>query len=59
LYRELADPDGESPDVGIQRIGDCRQPALIAHAVYAGHRAARELGEPVERLTARRDRSLI
>ena len=43
----------------IQRIGDCRQPALIAHAVYAGHRAARELGEPIERLTARRDRSVI
>ena len=30
---------------GIQRIGDCRQPALDRHAVYAGHKAARELGE--------------
>ncbi len=59
LYRELVGPDGESPDTGVQRIGDCRQPALIAHAVYAGHRAARELGEPIERLTARRDRSVI
>jgi hypothetical protein len=28
----------------VQRIGDCLQPALIAAAVYSGHRAARELG---------------
>ena len=25
----------------IQRIGDCKAPALIAHAVYDGHRTAR------------------
>jgi dimethylamine/trimethylamine dehydrogenase len=29
-------------------IGDCHAPGLIAHAVYAGHRYARELDEPVE-----------
>tara|TARA_B100000795_G_scaffold4404_1_gene3097 strand:+ start:30 stop:215 length:186 start_codon:yes stop_codon:yes gene_type:complete len=29
----------------LQRIGDCAAPGLIAHAVYAGHQAARELGE--------------
>jgi dimethylamine/trimethylamine dehydrogenase len=28
----------------VARIGDCLQPAMIANAVYAGHRAARELG---------------
>jgi dimethylamine/trimethylamine dehydrogenase len=28
----------------LQRIGDCSAPGLIAHAVYAGHQAARELG---------------
>jgi len=41
----------------LRRIGDCATPGLIAHAVYAGHKAARELGE-VERKSddQRRDR---
>ena len=30
--------------LSLQRIGDCRAPGMIAAAVYAGHRAARELG---------------
>ena len=30
--------------VSLQRIGDCRAPGIIAAAVYAGHKAARELG---------------
>jgi dimethylamine/trimethylamine dehydrogenase len=30
----------------VTSIGDCLAPGLIAHAVYAGHRFARELGEP-------------
>jgi len=38
-------------DAGIKsvsRIGDCEAPGLIAAAVYAGHRFAREFGkEPV------------
>ncbi len=57
LYRELV---GEEPTAGsrIQRIGDCRQPGLIAHAVYAGHRAARELDE-THAATPLRDRSVI
>lgn len=59
LYRDLVGAEGESPALEIQRIGDCRQPALIAHAVYAGHRAARELGESAERLNAARDRCVI
>jgi dimethylamine/trimethylamine dehydrogenase len=59
LYRELVGAEGESVDLKIQRIGDCRQPALIAHAVYAGHKAARELGEAPEQLTTERDRTVI
>ncbi len=31
--------------LSIQRIGDCRAPGIIATAVYAGHKAARELGQ--------------
>ena len=30
----------------LARIGDCHAPGTIAAAVYAGHRYARELGEP-------------
>lgn len=30
----------------VRSIGDCDAPGLIAHAVYAGHRYARELDEP-------------
>ena len=30
--------------LSLQRIGDCRAPGIIAAAVYAGHKAARELG---------------
>jgi dimethylamine/trimethylamine dehydrogenase len=59
LYRELV---GEEPPVAapkIQRIGDCRQPALIAHAVFSGHKAARELDEPQEAAFTNRDRSVI
>jgi dimethylamine/trimethylamine dehydrogenase len=32
----------------LARIGDCEAPALIAAAVYAGHRYARELDAPVD-----------
>jgi dimethylamine/trimethylamine dehydrogenase len=31
--------------LSLQRIGDCRAPGIIAAAVYAGHKAARELGQ--------------
>ncbi len=48
LYHELVGSEGESATLQVQRIGDCRQPGLIAHAVYAGHKAARELGAPSE-----------
>jgi dimethylamine/trimethylamine dehydrogenase len=65
LYRALVDAgDGELgvtapqlPRASVQRIGDCLQPALIATAVYSGHRAARELGGTEQ--AARRERVLI
>jgi dimethylamine/trimethylamine dehydrogenase len=59
LYRELIEPAGPGPQPGIRRIGDCRQPALIAHAVYSGHEAARELGQPSGEEPLKRDRALI
>jgi len=31
--------------LSLQRAGDCRAPGIIAAAVYAGHKAARELGQ--------------
>jgi len=58
LYSDLTGPEGESTELHVQRIGDCRQPALIAHAVYAGHKAARELGQVPEPLP-QRDRTVI
>ena len=45
LYYELV-ADGGIPSV--KRIGDCYGPATIAHAVYEGHRYARELDTDVD-----------
>ena len=50
LYQELLLREAEWPGAGIRSlhcIGDAEAPGLIAHAVYAGHRYARELEEPV------------
>ena len=50
LYQSLLLREPEWADAGIQSlrcIGDAEAPGLIAHAVYAGHRYARELEEPV------------
>ena len=58
LYRELVGEEGAVPALKIQRIGDCLQPALIAHAVFSGHKAARELDEAGAPAPAGRDRSL-
>jgi dimethylamine/trimethylamine dehydrogenase len=43
--------------LSMQKIGDCQAPGIVAAAVYAGHRAARELGqaEPV----IKRDRVVL
>ncbi|MBV8308259.1 MAG: NADH:flavin oxidoreductase, partial [Gammaproteobacteria bacterium] len=59
LFRELAGEEPADAAANIQRIGDCRQPALIAHAVYSGHKAARELDRPEEMAAAGRDRSIV
>ncbi len=59
LYEALVGPDPGDGDHSVLRIGDCRQPALIAHAVYSGHKAARELGLAQAPPAARRDRLVI
>jgi len=49
LYHGIAAREADWADAGIRtvtRIGDALAPGLIAHAVYAGHRYARELDEP-------------
>jgi dimethylamine/trimethylamine dehydrogenase len=49
LYRMLADDPERLSHAGIvslHRIGDCSSPGTIAAAVHAGHRFAREFGEP-------------
>lgn len=49
LYHALLD-GGNVADLpfSLTRIGDCDAPAIIAAAVYAGHRYARELDAPVD-----------
>jgi len=52
LYHDLTDDEAALTDSGIKsvtRIGDALAPSTIAAAVYAGHRYARELDEPVNR----------
>ncbi|WP_397541918.1 oxidoreductase [Roseovarius salis] len=52
LYHELlagADGDAGTLPFTLRRIGDCEAPALVAAAVYAGHRYARELDTDVDR----------
>ena len=48
LYQELHARQSEWADHGIVRvdaIGDAHAPGLIVHAVYAGHRYAREFDD--------------
>jgi len=58
LYRELTGPEGGVDDSRVIRIGDCRNPAIIAAAVYSGHEAARELGNVAPPAALRRERVL-
>ena len=58
LYDELVGSGAEDPGSRIVRIGDCRQPSIIAAAVYSAHAVARELGLGTDRPAAR-DRVLI
>src|SRR5574337_280234 len=49
LHQDLLRREAEWADAGIRSvrcIGDAEAPGLIAHAVYAGHRYARELEQP-------------
>ena len=51
LYHELVKRQSEQPDSklkSVKRIGDCEAPAIIASAVFSGHRYARELEEEVD-----------
>jgi dimethylamine/trimethylamine dehydrogenase len=46
LWHELQSDPAANAAAGIasiQRIGDCKAPGLIAHAVYDGHRTARRI----------------
>ncbi|MEM9471862.1 MAG: FAD-dependent oxidoreductase [Pseudomonadota bacterium] len=60
LYRELAERlsgGAAGPVRSVRRIGDCDAPAIIAAAVYAGHRYAREFDTAdVDTYCTRRDR---
>jgi len=51
LYKEIAgklEAEPQEPSPTLHKIGDCDAPAIIAAAVYAGHRYARELGTDME-----------
>jgi dimethylamine/trimethylamine dehydrogenase len=51
LYHEILNRVGGEADrlpFTLRRIGDCEAPAIIAAAVYAGHRYAAELGVAVD-----------
>jgi len=49
LFKALAArrAEDEGP-ASLALIGDANAPGMIVHAVYAGHRLARELGQPVD-----------
>jgi dimethylamine/trimethylamine dehydrogenase len=53
LYHELCD------ELDIERVGDCSAPGIIASAVFAGHRYAREMDAPAADVPFRRDDSQI
>ena len=62
LYHLLADDPGALEAAGIKsvtRIGDCNAPGIIAAAVYAGHRYARELDAPEDAPLRRFERATV
>ncbi len=62
LYHDLlaqVDGDAAKPLFSLKRIGDCEAPALIAAAVYAGHRYARELDTDPAADTLKHDRDAL
>ena len=62
LYLQLSERMSAGAGDSIQslrRIGDCEAPAIIAAAVYAGHRYAREIDIADEAdISVKRDRFL-
>jgi len=48
LFRALFAQPRALVGAGIDHIGDCEAPGLIADAVFAGHRLARDFGESAE-----------
>ena len=52
-FAQTVDKTGDT----LSKIGDCNAPGLIAAAVYAGHRYARELEEPEGAAQPLRDRA--
>ncbi|MGR3615112.1 MAG: oxidoreductase [Paracoccaceae bacterium] len=58
LYHDIMSKTGEAPlPFSLRRIGDCEAPAIIAAAVYSGHRYARELDCEIDRdIPLRHDR---
>jgi dimethylamine/trimethylamine dehydrogenase len=62
LYQEIArklETGTSVPAPSLTKIGDCDAPAIIAAAVYAGHRYARELGTDTEQSEAVRQDKLF
>jgi len=62
LYRALEAMRDRLAGAGIKsvtRIGDCLAPGAIFHAVYAGHRYAREFDAPVAEIAFQRERVLL
>ncbi len=58
LYDELTEDSDALRTAGIERvsrIGDCHVPGAVVHAVYDGHKFARELDEAVEPDICRRE----
>ena len=62
LFQALAAKPGKLEQAGIkslQRIGDCAAPGTIAAAVYAGHKAACELGADEDSIAPLREISAL
>jgi len=61
LYTELMAREGEFADAAIRsvtRIGDALAPGALVHAIYSGHRYARELDADPAAVRYRRDAPL-
>ena len=62
LHRALEAMPERLAEAGVKsvtRIGDCLAPGAIFHAVYAGHRYAREFDAPATEIAFQRERVLL